>query len=136
MIDCHDGSIELGFYCEKVKFKISNTAKYPEEGHSINFIDIVNPLVKAIMKDSRNLLGTVLKKSSTRPHSQGIAGQTWGHSRILEKVEGMGRVQTPTGGIHANTAYFPSVRPLPDLDLEPLSDPLKRANLGNAKKPL
>lgn len=126
MIGYHDGSIELGFYGEKVKFKISDTAKYPEEGHSMNFIGTVNHSVKAIARASQDPLETVLTKSSTYPDPQEIAGQIWENSQILEKVAGVERAHTLTGGTqakplhHANPANFSSEIQLPDLELQPL----------------
>ncbi len=70
MIDYHNGSIELGFYGQKVKFKISDTPKCPEEGHSMNFIDTLNPPVEAIAKANKNPLEIILTKSSTYPDPQ------------------------------------------------------------------
>ncbi len=140
MIDCYDDNIELGFYGEKVKFKISDAAKYPEEGHSMNFIDAVNPLVEAIIEASQDPLEIVLTKSLTSPDSQEITGQARDHSQILEIVVDLERGQTPTGGMqikplhHANHTNFPSAIQPPDLELKPLLDHLKYAYLGDAEK--
>ncbi len=124
MIDCYDGSIELAFCGEKLKFKISDSMRFPQESHSVNFIDVTQTIMKEIAETIKDPLEVVLSRNIANTALSDDSAQGWKTKEFRDVLSELDKGKTPTRGMllktldHNTPVNFPSVLQPPELELE------------------
>ncbi len=136
-IYCSEWSISLEFFGNTVKFNMSENAKLPCGQHSVNFLDLLDPLIHEVNNiASKDPLEIVLCNSITKSRLTALENVAGTQKKLTRKLNALEQSKSyMSGGFShlrrdSNSKKIPSILQAPELELKPLPLNLKYAFLG------